>query len=128
MAPPPGPGRIGWLDLTVPNAVEVRDFYQKVVGWTVDEVPMGDYSDFSMTAADGECVAGICHAQGSNASMPPAWIVYLMVEDLDASLASVAAGGGKVRVPERSAGGMGRFAVVEDPAGAVVALFEAAKT
>ncbi|PJA97553.1 MAG: glyoxalase, partial [Ignavibacteriales bacterium CG_4_9_14_3_um_filter_34_10] len=38
-------GSIGWIDLTVNNAEEVRDFYSKVIGWKSENVPMGDYFD-----------------------------------------------------------------------------------
>lgn len=60
-------GAIGWIDLTVPNAPAVRDFYAAVVGWTVQDVKMGDYADYTMrTSESGEAVAGVCHAQGTN--------------------------------------------------------------
>ena len=55
-------GTIGWRDLTVENAEQVRDFYSKVVGWSHQAVSMGDYDDFSMIAGNGETVAGVCHA------------------------------------------------------------------
>ena len=44
----PAVGRIGWIDLTVPDALAIRDFYQAVVGWRAEPVEMGDYSDYSM--------------------------------------------------------------------------------
>jgi hypothetical protein len=52
--------------------------------------------------------------------------VYITVSDLEASLAQVAQHGGRVVQPTRTAGASGRFAIIEDPAGAVCALFEAA--
>ncbi len=69
---PPEPGHIGWVDLTVENAGELRDFYQDVVGWTVSEVPMAGYSDFMMnTPASKKAVAGVCHARATGrASFP----------------------------------------------------------
>ena len=51
------PGRIGGIDLTAP-------------------VPMGDYSDFRMhPPGDPQPVAGICHAKGENAGLPPVWMI-----------------------------------------------------
>jgi len=120
-------GSIGWVDLTVPNAGEVRDFYAQVVGWKPQGLDMGGYEDFVMAAPDsGEGRAGICHARGGNAGVPPVWLVYLIVEDLDASAARCVELGGKVLAPARSAGPSGRFCVIQDPAGAVVALFQSA--
>lgn len=118
-------GAVGWLDLTVPNAGDVRDFYAGVVGWTVQDVKMGDYSDYTMrSSATGEAVAGVCHAKGTNVGLPRQWLVYVSVPDLDASLAACVARGGKVFRARASMGSYGDFAVIEDPAGAVMALIQ----
>ena len=45
MSHPPEVGSIGWFDLTVENADEVREFYRRVVGWTETPLDMGGYSD-----------------------------------------------------------------------------------
>lgn len=124
--PAPAVGSIGWADLTVPNADEVRDFYAAVVGWTPTPLSMGDYSDYLMQAPRAEAPqVGICHARGANAGIPPAWLIYLIVADLDASLDACRAKGGEVLAGPRSAGGTARFAIVRDPAGAVAALHQA---
>lgn len=122
--PKPPVGSIGWIDLTVPNADEVRDFYAQVTGWQPEPLDMGGYSDYNMTSQDGTLRAGVCHARGGNASMPPQWMIYIVVEDLDASLARCAEMGGKVIVPARSMG-EARYCVIQDPAGAVAALYQA---
>jgi predicted enzyme related to lactoylglutathione lyase len=119
------PGKIGWVDLTVEDAPSIRDFYRQVTGWTVDELSMGDYSDFVMKCGE-EAVAGVCHARGSNAGQPSGWMIYIVVEDLDQSLAACQEAGGRVRVPVRDMGGEGRFAVIEDPSGSVCALYQGA--
>jgi hypothetical protein len=116
-------GAITWIDLTVKNAPKVRDFYRKVVGWKSSLVNMGGYEDFCMnTPADGKTVAGVCHARGENAALPPQWLIYITVANLDASLKQCRATGGKILIKARSLG-EGRMAVIQDPAGAVVALF-----
>lgn len=121
----PGPGQIGWIDLTVPHAEAVRDFYQQVTGWTPSPVAMGGYQDYCMNAAGGRAVAGICHARGSNAGLPPVWLVYIVVADLEESMRRCVAQGGKIRVPPKGMGDEARYCVIEDPAGAVAALYEA---
>jgi hypothetical protein len=121
-------GTVGWMDLTVKDAVAVKDFYQDVVGWKASGLDMGGYEDFVMTPPGSEDgAAGICHARGSNADQPGGWMVYITVEDLDQSLERVTAKGGKVRGKIRGAGPMGRYCVIEDPSGAMCALFENAK-
>lgn len=118
-------GRAGWMDLTVEDAPAVRDFYAAVVGWKPEPVSMGDYSDFNMVLPEsGEPVAGVCHARGSNAGLPPVWLVYWVVADLDASVEACRQAGGEVVAGPRGMGGQGRYAVLRDPAGACFALYE----
>jgi predicted enzyme related to lactoylglutathione lyase len=118
-------GKIGWIDITVDDAESLRDFYAAVVGWKSEEVSMGDYADYSMTTpGGGGPAAGICHARGSNAELPSQWLIYINVEDAEASAKACTDNGGKVLVGPRSMGGA-MFAVIEDPGGAVAALYQA---
>ncbi len=118
MTTPPTTGRIVWTDLTVPDAPRLRDFYTKVAGWTPQAVKMDDYDDYGMNAPDGQCVAGVCHARGVNAKIPPQWLVYISVPSAgDAAREAVALGGSIVDGP-RNVGGQ-TFVVIKDPAGAV---------
>jgi predicted enzyme related to lactoylglutathione lyase len=121
----PPVGSIGWCDLTVPHADDVRDFYRDVVGWTSSDVDMGGYADYCMNQPfNGTATTGVCWARGVNADLPAVWLVYFVVASMDKSLAQVRAAGGTVlRVPAE--GGGGRMAVIKDPAGAICALYEA---
>jgi predicted enzyme related to lactoylglutathione lyase len=117
------PGLITWKDLTVQNAEEVRDFYQAVVGWEYQGDDMEGCEDYSMVApSTGEVVAAVCHARGKNANVPPQWLVYITVEDVDASAAKCVELGGNILDGPREMGG-GRFCVIQDPAGAVCAIY-----
>ena len=81
-------GKIGWIDMTVDNATLLRDFYEKVVGWRVEDTSMGDYSDYTMLSpSDGDAIAGVCHARGSNADLPGGWLIYITVADVDSTAA-----------------------------------------
>ncbi|MBN1301942.1 MAG: VOC family protein [Melioribacteraceae bacterium] len=118
-------GSIGWIDLTVNNADEIKDFYSAVVGWKPENVSMGDYNDYNMISAEsGDPCAGICNKRGVNSNLPSVWMAYFIVEDISKSIASVKGFGGKVLVEPKEMGGQGKYAVIEDPAGAVCALFE----
>jgi predicted enzyme related to lactoylglutathione lyase len=124
----PETGTIAWTDLTVDNAEEIKDFYAKVVGWKPVPFEMSGYADFNMTTPDSDTtVAGICHARGGNAGLPPQWLVYIIVEDVDASAARCVELGGKVIAGPKKMGGEGDYCVIEDPAGAVAALFAPAR-
>ena len=120
----PALGSISWRDLTVGNAEEVSRFYQAVVGWTAEPLDMGGYSDFCMNVpGTAETVAGICHARGENADLPPQWLIYITVGDLQKSLEQCKSLGGKVIAGPRETS-QGKLAVIKDPAGAVAALFQ----
>lgn len=122
-------GRIAWIDLTVANAKETCDFYRQVVGWSVENVAMqddeGDYVDFTMLNEDGSASAGICHARGANADLPPVWMLYLPVGDLAESLRRVEEEGGKVLKSVRDDDGKSVYAAIQDPVGVYLALIQA---
>ncbi|MHC5210638.1 MAG: VOC family protein [Planctomycetota bacterium] len=121
----PAVGTIGWHDLTVEDAPAVRDFYTRVIGWKCEDVDMGGYADFQMmTPEGGEGVAGVCHARGVNADLPPQWLTYFVVADVEAAAQACRSGGGTVLTGPRGLGG-GRVCVIRDPAGAVCALYQA---
>ncbi len=128
-ASPDTPTRVGcisWLDLTVSNASQTRDFYRQVIDWSVQEVEMEHaserYADYNMLGGDGHPAAGVCHARGAKLGLPPIWLIYLPVGDLAESLQRVREEGGKIIKESTSADGGNAYAVVEDPVGATLAL------
>ena len=119
------PGSIVWTDLTVEKAPAIAEFYEAVAGWKSEEVAVADYVDFNMVLpATGKAVAGICHAKGQNANLPPQWLIYIVVNDLDASMSECWAKGGRVILGPKEIGPGERYCVVRDPAGAVAALIQ----
>ena len=114
-------GRISWLDLTVSDASVTRDFYQEVVGWSVQEVEMEDdgeqYPDYALCTSDGTAVAGVCHARGVNQAVPPVWLICLPVGDLAESLDRAQEEGGEVVVARKGTRGEYDYAVIRDPVG-----------
>ncbi len=118
-------GSIAWTDLSVPDAGELKEFYKQVVGWDSGSVSMGDYDDFTMIPPGTDTpAAGICHAKGVNADLPPVWLIYIVVANLEESLAACTAGGGEVLVGPKGMGPGSSYAVIRDPAGAVSALYQ----
>jgi predicted enzyme related to lactoylglutathione lyase len=120
------PGAILWHDLTVDEADSIRDFYASVIGWTHSPIAMDGYSDYVMQAGE-DGVSGVCHRRGPNASIPPQWIMYVGVADLDDSIAKATSLGGQVLHGPRNMGAA-RFCIVKDPAGAVIGLYEEKET
>lgn len=116
----PMSGRIVWQDLTVKDAEKVKDFYKAVVGWESSPVLMGDYDDYNMMV-DNEPVAGVCHAKGSNSNLPPQWLLYVNVKDVEKSVEQCIENGGKVIDGPRQFGKQ-TFYVIQDPAGAYMGI------
>ncbi|HEX5625257.1 MAG TPA: VOC family protein [Saprospiraceae bacterium] len=120
-------GSFIWADLTVPDAERIRDFYSAVVGFEHVSLDMGGYSDYCMNSPDdGQTKAGICHALKGNKDLPPVWLIYFHVADLDDSLKTLKEMGGEILSGPRAYGPGARYAIIRDPAGACCALFQEA--
>lgn len=118
-------GAITWVDLTVPDGDGIRNFYSSVIGWKTMDVSMGEYNDYCMMSPDDDVVrAGVCHQRGVNKDIPSAWIMYVNVADLDASMEAVKNGGGEIVNGPRKMGEKARYCIIKDPAGAYLGLFD----
>jgi predicted enzyme related to lactoylglutathione lyase len=117
-------GAVTWIDLTVPEADNIRDFYKNVVGWKTMDVAMGEYNDYCMISPEDNMVrTGICHQRGVNRDIPVSWMIYINVADLDMSILEVEKGGGEIIGDIRTMG-TSRFCIIKDPAGAYAGLFQ----
>lgn len=118
-------GTIGWMDLTVSNAEKIRDFYSNVIGCKQQSLSMGQYDDYVMNTHETETsIVGVCHARGANAELPAQWLIYIKVANIDDSIALCKKLGGKILVDSKNYGDLGYYCVIQDPAGAVCALFQ----
>ena len=119
-------GKFVWMDLTVPDAEAIRDFYAEVAGWRPEPVSMDGYEDYNMLPPGSSTpVAGVCHARGINADIPPVWMLYVAVPNLKHSVRRCLALGGKVIAGPKGPPG-NQFIIIQDPAGATLALYEQA--
>ncbi|TIC81638.1 VOC family protein [Nocardioides sp. GY 10127] len=117
----PTPGQPTWIELFTTDADAACRFYADLLGWTVGE-SSSEFGGYRMLFLDGTPIAGVMPDDGSGA--PSAWNTYLAVEDVEATVARVPDGGGTVLVPPGTVADLGRFAVLADPAGAVVGLWQ----
>ena len=80
----------------------------------------GKYNDFVMINGDDEeAKAGICHNKEGNSDLPPQWLIYVNVENLDESIDACKKNGGKIIGEKRKMGEDGRnYVLIQDPAGA----------
>lgn len=119
-------GRFIWYELITPDMAGAKRFYGDLVGWTAQDMPMpdGGGEPYSVLSADGNGVAGMLNLGEAMKGMPPNWTGYVCVDDCDAAADKVKALGGSVMRPPLDIPGIGRFAIVADPAGAVFAIMK----
>lgn len=116
------PGAVSWVELNTRDAARAKEFYPAVFGWT-EETHAGEmtYTEFHL----GEpAIGGMMELPASvPAQVPPHWLAYFGVDDVDASTAKAKELGANVMVePMDIPGGGGRFAVILDPQGAAFGL------
>lgn len=123
---PPKTGTFCWTELVTPDVDKAKRFYTELIGWTTSEMPMGEGGTYTMLHPPGtdEPVGGIMAMEGEQwEGIPPHWMPYILVEDVDASARRVVELGGKVKVEPMDIPNIGRFCVIADPTGAVISLF-----
>jgi predicted enzyme related to lactoylglutathione lyase len=121
------PGTFCWVDLGTTDAEGAQAFYARLFGWEVEAMPVGGGQTYSMARLGGRDVAAI-YEQGAEeraAGVPPHWSSYISVVDVDEVAARVAGLGGRLLAEPFDVLDSGRTAVVQDPTGAIVSLWQA---
>ena len=115
----PGVGTFCWETLSTNDVEKAKDFYGKVVGWTVGAGPGGNPNVPVFAAGDAQ-VADVQKAQG----VPPSWMTYVVVEKLEAANERATKLGGTIVMPLIEVPHVGRISLMRDPTGAHLGLFE----
>src|SRR5215831_4155042 len=110
-------GKFIWYDVMTNDMRAAEAFYTKAFGWTAKDAGRS-YTLFSAGAMD---VGGLMPIpdEAKKRGVPPCWTGYIAVDDVDDYARRVARAGGKVNRGPEDIPGIGRFAVVADPHGAV---------
>jgi uncharacterized protein len=116
------PGKISWKELMTPDAVVSAKFYHGLFGWVIEEVDLGGTS-YTFFKVGEESVAGMAVLSAKSEGTPEGWTNYVTVENLEDSIAKARELGGKV-CKDITALRIGRFAIVQDPNGAAVGLWQ----
>jgi uncharacterized protein len=115
-------GNFVWYELMTPDSEGSKAFYAAVVGWTFGEAAP-EFNGYRMiNRDDGKQAGGVLPltAEMQQHGARPAWIGYVAVDDVDASLASVEQAGGKALMPAFDIPGIGRIGMLADPQGAPI--------
>lgn len=111
-------GDFVWYELVTPDPDGAQAFYGPLLGWTIKSAEMPNMDYRLAGTAEGD-VAGIMKTP-ADAPMPPAWLGYVGVDDVDKIAASVTDGGGAVHMAPWDVPNVGRMAFVADPQGAML--------
>ena len=113
------PGAFSWCELMTTDPSAASRFYGELLGWKLETMNMG--MPYHVVKVGDASLGGIMGMPpGAPAGMPPVWVTYVTVADVDALVKRVAALGGTVRVPPTDIPTVGRFAVIVDPQGAAI--------
>jgi uncharacterized protein len=104
-----------WYELMSPEGGASQDFYGPLLGWT-----FGSNDEYREIQGSEGGVGGILQLtpEMTSGGAHPAWVGYILVDDVDTSVAAITAKGGQVHMPARDMPDVGRFAMVTDPQGA----------
>ncbi|MBK4216248.1 VOC family protein [Paracoccus caeni] len=116
-------GRPVWYELATEAGQlgAAGDFYAQVLGWQVQDSGMEGFT-YHLGTSNGDMVAGLMEKPAPMAQVPPNWMTYFGVDDVDQTVARITAAGGSVFREPADIPGTGRFAVVSDPQGVAFGL------
>ncbi len=111
-----------WVDLMTSDTERSRTFYARLLGWAADE-PAEEFGGYFNFTKDGVLVAGGM-ANTPDSGAPDAWSVYLATDDAAKAVDVAGANGGQVVVEPMTVADLGTMAVVTDPGGAMVGMWQ----
>lgn len=122
---PSSVGRFVWYELMTSDVEAAKAFYTKVVGWRAEDAAVTGMTYTLFKVGDVHAAGLMALTEDARSrGVPPCWTGYVAVDDVDASSGQFKKHGGAVHVPPCDIPDVGRFAIVADPQGAVLALFK----
>ena len=112
-----------WFELSTPDPDRAETFYGALFDWAVTDAAMPGF-DYRLAKSGADMVAGMMPLAACPDGTPPNWMLYVAVDDCDATAAQAVALGGKLFKEPTEIPGTGRFAVLADPQGAVFGLLQ----
>ena len=115
------PGGFSWFELMTSDIEAAKAFYGGLFGWDAEASPMANGMEYTIWKYGDQGFGGVMALEGEQfANVPPHWMPYLTVADVDAAVAAATEHGGQVHVPPTDIPEVGRFSMVADPGGAMV--------
>lgn len=122
-------GEFVWYELMTTDPKAAQEFYTDVVGWGTAPFENASGMDYTMWTKGESRIGGVMELpeEARKGGSPPHWIGYVAVPDVDATAKKTKELGGKVYHGPEDIPGVGRFAVLADPQGAVFCAFKGAQ-
>jgi len=113
-------GSVAWSECVTGDVEAAKAHYSALLGWTFDGIPMPSGTYWLAKSGD-TVVAGMMALSDlqTDREIPPHWMTYLEVADIDAAVTKAAETGGSVVTPPFPVPGVGRIAMIADPGGAL---------
>lgn len=120
-------GTPSWIDLSTTDPDAAQAFYGPLLGWDFETNPTPEGGKYTMASRKGKTTAGMMQQPAEQAQMgiPSLWNTYITVDDINAAVGKVEGAGGSVMMPPMEVMDAGSMAVVVDPSGAVVCMWQA---
>lgn len=122
------PGTFCWVELATSDQDDAKRFYGGLFGWSVVDQPMGPGEFYTMFQLGGRNAAAAYKMGDREAGVPPHWNLYVCVVDADAAMTKAVALGGQAPMGAFDVGADGRMAVIFDPTGAALCLWQPKQT
>lgn len=121
------PGTFCWVELGTTDGEAAKKFYTELFGWSFNDSPIGPGMVYTMLKLDGKDVGALYQmpAEMTSQGIPPNWLSYVSVTSADESAAKAKELGATLMKEPFDVMDVGRMAVVQDPAGAVLAVWQA---
>jgi predicted enzyme related to lactoylglutathione lyase len=114
-------GKFVWHEQVSADPKQAEDFYTQLFGWGTEVFKPGEV-DYAMISSGGQSHGGF--AKAMEGAPPPHWLSHIRVESVDETIEKANRAGGKVAAGPFAMGEVGRMAIVADPQGAYVGIYE----
>jgi len=112
------------VELRTNDPAKAKEFYGKLFGWKLEDVPMGP--DTYTTIDVGEGTGGGI-TRNPDASGRPWWLAYVSVDNVAEATKKAKSLGATIKTDVTEIPNVGTFSIIADPTGAVLALWTPAK-
>lgn len=121
------PGTFCWVELGTSDAEAAKKFYTGLFDWSFADNPIGPDMVYTMLKREGKDVGALykMNSEMTSQGIPPHWLSYVSVAEVDSAAAKARELGATILKEPFDVFDVGRMAVVQDPTGAVFALWQA---